>query len=225
MNRGNGNVLVFGASGATGREVVKQALDRGYSVAAFVRHPDKFDVKHPHLAVIVGDVTEYASVERAVAGRDAVVSALGAGNSLRSHPALTDGIGNIIRAMDHAGVRRFVYLSMLGIGDSRKQLGLIDRYIVVPLLLRNVLTDHAKQEKLIVQSTLDWVIVRPPRLTNGPYTGRYQSGNDITKRTLLASISRADVADFIVNQLDGRGQSIVSVVATADSNREIETAL
>lgn len=194
------NVLVFGASGATGREVVKHALDRGHSVTAFVRDPGKFEVKHANLALVVGDVTEYASVEHVVAGQDVVASALGSGNSLGSHPTLTDGVQNIIRAMDHAGVRRFVYLSMLGVGGSGWQLGLVDRYIVLPLLLRNVLTDHAREEALIKQSTLDWVIVRPPRLTNGPYTGRYRSGEDVRERTLLASISRADVADFMVKQ-------------------------
>lgn len=195
------NVLVFGASGATGREVVKQALDRGYAVSAFVRHPDKFEIRHANLTLVTGDVTDYASVERAVSGSDAVASALGSGNSLGSHPALSDGIGNILRAMEQAEVSRFVYLSMLGVGDSGKQLGFVDRYIVLPLLLRNVMRDHEREEGLIKQSTLDWVVVRPPRLTNGPYTGRYRSGEDVRDRTLLASISRADVADFMVKQL------------------------
>ena len=194
------NVLVFGASGATGREVVNRALDRGHSVSAFVRDPDKFEIKHANLTLMVGDVTDYALVERAVGRRHAVASALGSGNSLSSDPALIYGVQNIIRAMDHAGVRRFVYLSMLGVGDSGKQLGFLDRYIVLPLLLRNVVIDHARKEGLIKRSTLDWVIVRPPRLTNGPYTGRYRSGEDIRERTLLASISRTDVADFMVRQ-------------------------
>ncbi|HWU67630.1 MAG TPA: SDR family oxidoreductase [Stenotrophobium sp.] len=194
------NVLVFGASGATGREVVKQALDHGHSVRAFVRDPDKLEIKHAKLALIAGDVTEYASVERAVSGTDAVASALGSGNSLGSDQALIDGVQNIVRAMEHAGVRRFVYLSMLGVGGSGRQLGFLDRYIVLPLLLRNVMKDHARKEALIQQSTLDWVIVRPPRLTNGPYTGRYRSGEDVREKTLLASISRADVADFMVKQ-------------------------
>jgi putative NADH-flavin reductase len=195
------NVLVFGASGATGREVVKRALDSGHSVGAFVRHPDKLELEHAHLTLTVGDVTEYGSVERAVRGSEAVVSALGSGNSLKSHPSLIDGVQNIIRAMHQAAVRRFIYLSMLGVGDSGKQLGLVDRYIVVPLLLRNVLADHARKEELIQRSTLDWVIVRPPRLTNGPYTGRYRSGEDVAESGFLASVSRADVADFMVKQV------------------------
>lgn len=194
------SVLVFGASGATGRQIVKHALDCGYSVRAFVREPDKLQIEHARLATMIGDVTDYASVERAVRDANFVASALGSGNSLASHPALLDGVQNIVRAMEQAGVRRFVYLSMLGVDGSGRQLGLVDRYIVLPLLLRNVLQDHAKEEKLIERSTLDWVIVRPPRLTNGPYTGRYRSGVDVRERTLLASISRADVADFMVKQ-------------------------
>lgn len=195
------NVLVFGASGATGREVVRQALDHGHSVGAFVRDPAKFEIRHANLAVRVGDVAEYASVERAVRDTDAVASALGSGNSLNSDPALIDGVQHIIRAMDHAKVRRFVYLSMLGVSGSGRQLGLVDRYIVLPLLLRNVMEDHARKEALIKRSALDWVIVRPPRLTNGLHTGKYRSGENVRERALLASISRADVADFMVKQL------------------------
>lgn len=197
------NVLVLGASGATGREVVKQALDRGYSVRAFVRDPDKFGVKHANLALTVGDVTEYAPVERAVRDVDAVASALGSGNSLGSHPELIDGVRNIVRAMEHESVRRLVYLSMLGVGGSGKQPGLVDRYVVLPLLLRNVMRDHAEKEAIIERSTLDWVIVRPPRLTNGPYTGKYRSGVDARDGTLLASVARADVAEFMVEQFAG----------------------
>ena len=105
--------------------------------------------------------------------------------------------------MNHAGVRRFVYLSMLGVDGSGRQLGFIDRYIVLPLLLRNVEADHARKEDLIKRSTLDWVIVRPPRFTNGPYTGRYRSGENVRERRVLASISRADVADFMVKRFTG----------------------
>lgn len=195
------NVLVFGASGATGREVVRCALDRGHAVRAFVRDPAKLRIGHARLATVVGDVVEYASVERAVGGADAAVSALGSGNSLGPDPALIDGVRNIVRAMEQAGVRRLVYLSMLGVGGSGWQLGFVDRHVVLPLLLRNVMRDHAEKERLIERSTLDWVIVRPPRLTNGPYTGHYRAGKDASERTLLASISRADVADFMVKQL------------------------
>ncbi len=194
------NVLVFGASGATGREVVKQALDRGYSVRAFVRDAGKLGTGHADLHPVVGDVTDQVAVEGAVGGADAVVSALGSGNSLSPHPELIEGIDNVVRAMERAGVRRLVYQSMLGVGGSGGQLGLVDRCIVLPLLLRNVGKDHARKEALIRQSSLDWVIVRPPRLTNGPHTGTWRSGDDILAGAPSTSISRADVADFMVRQ-------------------------
>ncbi|HWU67632.1 MAG TPA: NAD(P)H-binding protein [Stenotrophobium sp.] len=110
------NVLVCDASGATGREMVRQALGHGHSVGAFVRAPDKLEIKQGNLAVMIGDVTECATVERAVRDADAVASALVSGNSLGSAPALIDGVLDIVRAMDHAGVRRLVYLSIRGVG-------------------------------------------------------------------------------------------------------------
>jgi putative NADH-flavin reductase len=195
------NVLVFGASGATGREVVTRALDDGHTVGAFVRHPEAFRMTHERLSVAVGDVTDMASVQAAVMGRDAVVSTLGAGNSLSSHPSLTAGIRNIVMSMQQTSVRRLVYQSMLGVGNSAWQLGFVDRFLVLPLVLRNIRADHAREEAVIRQSPLDWVIVRPPRLTNGPCTGTYRTGEGIRENGLLASISRADVADFMVTQL------------------------
>ncbi len=194
-------VLVFGASGATGCKVVECSLEKQYSVNAFVRSPDKFQIKHSNLSVIAGDVTDNVSVNAAIIGQEAVVSVLGSGNSLRSNPALSEGIGNIVRAMETAGVRRLVYLSMLGVGGSEAQLSFLDRFIVLPLLLRNIAADHEREEGLIKQSSLDWVIVRPPRLTNGQFTGKYRSGEHVKHRPFLGSISRADVADFIVKQI------------------------
>jgi putative NADH-flavin reductase len=95
-------VLVFGASGATGREVVKRALGDGHSVRAFVRDPVKLRITHARLATMVGNVTDSASVERAVRTADVVASALGSGNALSSDPSLIDGVRNIVRAMEHA---------------------------------------------------------------------------------------------------------------------------
>jgi putative NADH-flavin reductase len=153
------------------------------------------------LTVTTGDVMDSARVEQAVRGQDAVMSALGSSRSLKRHPALVEGVRNIIKAMEDDGVRRLVYLSILGVNDSRHQLGWLDRYVIVPLVLRNVVTDHAIKDGIITRSNLDWVIVRPPRLTNGPKTGRYRAGDGIKAGWMTASISRADVADFMLRQV------------------------
>lgn len=195
------NVLVFGASGGTGRELVKQALAQRHTVTAFVRDPGNFAIIRDRLTVTTGDVVDSARVEQAVRGQDAVMSALGSSRSLTRHPALAKGVRNVVKAMEQEGVRRLVYLSVLGVDDSRRQLGWLDRFIVVPLVLRNVVGDHATQEGLITRSSLDWVIVRPPRLTDGAHTGRYRGGENIKAGRMSASISRADVADFMLRQM------------------------
>jgi putative NADH-flavin reductase len=195
------NVLIFGASGGTGRELVEQALAQSHAVTAFVRHPGNFDITGERLTVISGDVVDSAGVERALRRQDAVMSALGSSRSLKRHPGLAEGIRNIVKGMEREGVPRLVYLSMLGVGGSGRQLGWLDRSIMVPLVLRNVVDDHAIQEGLITRSSLDWVIVRPPRLTNGAHTNKYRSGEGITAGRMSASISRADVADFMLRQI------------------------
>jgi putative NADH-flavin reductase len=196
--------VIFGAAGATGRELVKQALARGHQVTAFVRTPAKFDLKHTGLNVVQGDVPDAATLERALSGQDAVLCALGAATPLKRDPTLINGVDNIVRAMERGGPRRLIYLSFLGVRGAREQLSLLGRYVVAPLILRNVVTDHEAKENIITRSGLDWTIVRPPRLTNGRYTGAYRHGGDIKAASMIPMISRADVADFMLLQLDGR---------------------
>ena len=95
-----------------------------------------------------------------------------------------------------------IYLSFLGVSGGREQLSFLGRYVVAPLIMRNVVADHEAKENIIRQSNLDWTIVRPPRLTNGPHTGAYRRGPDIKAASVVPMISRADVADFMLRQLD-----------------------
>ena len=192
------NLLVFGATGGTGRELVKQALNQGHTVTGFSRHAKKLTDEFPNLRVIEGDVADRAAVEQAVQGQDAVLSALGA-SSLKRSPTLVKGIENIVQAMEQHNVRRLGYQSSLGVGDSRKQVGFLIRYIVVPLVLRNAIADHEQKEGIIQQSNLDWVIVRPAGLTDDDHTGNYRHGETID---LGDTISRADVADFMLKQVN-----------------------
>src|SRR2546426_8941695 len=133
-------VLIFGATGRTGRELVRQALERGHEVTAFARNPSALPIRHERLQVVQGDILDKASIERAVAGQDAVISALGA-RTLRRSTVLSEGTKNILKAMRKHGVNRFVCMSSLGVGDSRGQLGPLYDFFLIPLLLRNVFAD------------------------------------------------------------------------------------
>jgi len=191
------NLLIFGATGDTGCELVKQALSQGHHVTAFARSPEEMALEHPNLRVVEGDVTDAASVEQAVQGQDAVLSALGS-RSLKHNSALVEGVQNIVQAMEKHHVQRMVYESALGVGDSRQHVSFLVRWVVIPLVLRNAIADHEEKETIIQNSSLDWIIVRPAGLTNGPKTGEYKHGETIDYGL---KISRADVADFMLNQL------------------------
>jgi len=234
-------LLIFGATGGTGRALVEQALAQGYVVTAFARDPGKIRTTHKNLKVVKGDVLNYASVEAAVNGQDAVLSALGARLhvglvvflavlcqvmakalalsgplnwlvrvgvpiliilfSSRKNTTLSDGTRTIVQAMQTFGVKRFLCESSLGIGESKGQLGFLFNYMLIPLFLRGVFADKEVQEKIIQDSTLDWVIVRPGALTNGPRRGTCRAGMNIGHWFFTVKISRADVADFMLKQL------------------------
>src|SRR5262249_41175393 len=122
--------------------------------------------------------------------------------TMKRTTTLSDGTGNIVRAMEKLGVRRFICESSLGVGDSKGQLGLLYNFILIPLFLRNIFADKEAQERVIRESKLDWIIVRPAALTNGPRTGNYQSWAGALDTSIHRRISRADVADFMLRQLD-----------------------
>lgn len=191
-------VLVFGATGTVGRELVRQALEMGHTVTAFARDPSKLEIKHPSLEIIEGDVMDSALVDRAVAGHDAVLVALGAGTKGQVR---STGTCNIIQAMQRNGVRRLVCLSTLGVGDSRAHLNFYWKYIMFGMLLRAAFADHVSQEEHVIRSGLDWTIVRPAAYTDGERTGNYRHGFPATAKGLKLKISRADVADFVLTQL------------------------
>jgi putative NADH-flavin reductase len=236
-------LLVFGATGGTGRRLVQQALQQGHVVTAFARDPAKIHVTHDNLRVVRGDILDPASVETAVAGQDAVVSALGTRLPIRivilivvacqiitrmvalSQPIslfveigvpilailllsrrttiLSEGTRNIVRAMERAGIKRFVCESSLGVGDSKWKLGVFHDLVAYPLFLRNIIADKVAQEQIIASSSLEWVIVRPGALTNGPQRNVYRAGSDVGHWFVPSRISRSDVATFMLNQLAG----------------------
>ncbi len=195
-------ILIIGATGGTGRELVRQAIERGHHVTAFVRSPSNFKIQHERLGVLQGNVLDRASVEAAVEGQDAVLSALGHKRWLIPSSILSEGTRNILDAMTRHGVRRLVCETSLGVGNSRGRLGLYYSLFVIPFIVFFYFRDKKKQEDLIRGSSLDWVIVRPGRLTNGVKRGKYRHGPAIGNYFWTVSVSRADVADFMLRQLE-----------------------
>jgi putative NADH-flavin reductase len=195
-------VLIVGATGGTGRQLVAQALARGYAVTAFVRDPSKLQADHPQLTVIQGDVLDESSVETAMRGQDAVLSALGHKRYFYPTRTLSEGIRNLLRAMETHGVPRLVCETSLGIGDSAGRMGLFYTFFTIPLILPLYFWDKTRQEQMIAGSTVEWIIVRPGALTDGDKRGRYRHGHHIGNFLWTVRISRADVADFMLNQLE-----------------------
>jgi putative NADH-flavin reductase len=191
------NILIFGATGGSGKELTKLALEQGHNVTALVRNPATLGITHTNLTVVQGDVLNADSVSAVVKGKDAIFSALGT-KVLKPNTIVSDGTKNILAAMQTHGVKRFICETSLGLGDSKEQLNFFFEYIVIPFFLKNVFADKEVQEQLIMQSNTDWTIVRPAGLTDGVKTSRYRSGFD---KTITGQISRADVADFMLKQL------------------------
>jgi putative NADH-flavin reductase len=194
-------VLIVGATGGTGRQLLVQALQNGYVVTALVRDPGKVSVEHPHLTVVQGDVLDYSTVEKAVHGQEAVISALGHKRYFAPTHILSEGTRNILRAMETHGVRRFVCETSLGIGDSVGRMGLYYSLFVIPVVLPFYFWDKTRQEQLIAASNAEWVIVRPGALTNAKGRGAYRHGRNIGSFLWTVRIARADVTHFMLKQL------------------------
>lgn len=194
-------LLIVGATGGTGRHLVAQALERGYGVTALVRNPSKLQMEHPQLKIIQGDVLDYPSVEAAVHGQQAVISALGHKQFFYPTRILSQGTRNLVHAMETHGVPRLVCETALGIGDGAGRMGLYYTLFVIPFILPFYFWDKTRQEQLIAASKLEWVIVRPGVLTNGEKRNAYRHGPRVGSFLRTVRISRADVADFMMNQL------------------------
>ncbi|MEU2092505.1 NAD(P)-dependent oxidoreductase [Nocardia beijingensis] len=191
-------IAVFGATGTVGRLVVERALREGHEVTAFTRSAASVTQRHERLRVVEGDVLDTNSVQRAVEGQDAVLVSLGNG---RNGVVRAGGTKAVIDAMRRTGVKRLICQTTLGVGDSRGNLNFLWKYVMFGLLLRPAYTDHVEQEKHVVASDLDWTIVRPSAFTDGPATGSYRRGFPANEPGLTLKISRADIADFMIEQL------------------------
>ncbi|MGF1473025.1 MAG: NAD(P)-dependent oxidoreductase [Rubrobacteraceae bacterium] len=194
-------LVVFGASGRTGRPLVQQALEAGHEVTAFVRDASKLGMGHERLEIVEGDVRDPAKVREAVGGADAVLSVLGHTKS-STKDVQAAGTENIVAAMRASGVRRLVSLTGAGVRDPKDEPKLFDRAIttLLKLVQKDVLQDAESHARTIEESGLEWVIVRGPMLTEGEKRGEYRVG--YVGRNSGTKISRADVADFMLQQTE-----------------------
>ena len=197
-------LLIIGGTGKTGRELIQQGLEQGHDITALVRKPERLKYDHPKLRVIKGNVLIPDTLETAVRSQDAVLSALGHKRFIIKTSILSEGTRNIIHAMDKYGVSRLICITSLGINDSRFKLGLYYTLFTIPVILLFYFLDKSKQEKLIMKSKLDWTIVRPGQLTNGKKRLKYKHGPNLGSYILTKMISRADVAHFMLSQLEDK---------------------
>lgn len=194
-------IVVFGASGGTGKQVVRQALEAGHQVTAFVRDPEKLGIEHPRLKICQGDVLDAETAEQAIAGQDVVISTLGP--TRPPVPGMMETAArNIVSAMQNQGVKRLLSTTGGGVRDPQDQPKLLDKVMkaLLTLMSKDVLRDSEANVAFIRSSDLDWTIVRFPRLVDGHHTGKYRVGY-VDKHSGM-QLSRADAADFILRELE-----------------------
>lgn len=195
-------IALFGATGQTGQPFLQKALEAGYTVKALVRSPEKVTQQSDRLEVIKGDALNPTDIEKTIAGTDIVVSLIG---HVDGSPKWlqTDATRNVVAAMKKEGVERIISLSGGGVPFPEKdQPKFADKAFrfIMGIFFSKVLNDAVKHAEVLKDSGLDWVIVRGPRLTNDPATGKYRVGWVGVNSGL--KLTRADLADFLVKQVE-----------------------
>ncbi len=195
------STLIIGATGPTGALILQRALAEGVRVTALARDPARLStIPEKPFAAIAGDVLNRASLRAAMDGVETLVCVLGTAITIKPVSLLSEGTENLISAMRHSAVKRLICITGMGAGDSRGHGGFVYDRIILPTLLKNIYADKNRQEEIVRNSGLDWVLVRPARLTNEPLRAQYREISRFDGET-MSTISRADVAHFVVREL------------------------
>ncbi|HEU5294656.1 MAG TPA: NAD(P)H-binding protein [Burkholderiaceae bacterium] len=192
-------LVVFGPTGGTGQHLVAQGLAAGHEVTAFTRRPEAI-APRLGLTVMAGSTRDPQAVGRAIAGRDAVLCALGGSPLRRNERVCSTAMATIVPAMARLGVRRVLAISTQGAGDTRRQVGWFGRHVVLGLLLRTEVADKEAMEAQLSASALDWTIVRVSVLTDEPPRSHCRAADDGSIRG-MGKVTRADVAAFMLAQI------------------------
>jgi len=194
------HLTIFGATGQTGQQLVAQALERGHTVVAAARRPEAIDLRHAHLTVVRGDFADQATIEQAVNGQAAVLSAVGAPMSRTPTTIHADSARSILAALQTTGVRRFIGVTSGGTNPQHDPNLPFVFEQVFKRLFANIYRDQMEMERIVMASSVDWTIVRPAALTNGPATGRCRTAEAYAIRGGNQT-PRADLAAFMLDQL------------------------
>jgi putative NADH-flavin reductase len=198
--RGRLKLIVLGATGGTGLEIVQRAIEHGHSVTAFVRSPERLRPFQDRITVTQGDLLNNAELERVIEGHDAVVSGFGPRVPVSKADAnlLQRFAVALTSAMLRAEVRRVIVES---VAFLFKDSIIPPAYLLGRMLFPGIVADSSAMEDVFARSGLDWTIVRPPQLTDKPYTGNYRVRQSHLPRFGF-KISRADVADFMIKAVE-----------------------
>ena len=196
------NILLFGATGGTGRQVISQGIEAGHLITAFVRNPKSLQIKSKRLTVVTGNILSAKDVEEAAKGQDVVISTLGNKTShalWETNHTISDGVKNIISAMKKEKVKRLLFVASFGVNEKI----FLPEKLFIRVILKNIFADIPLQEQRIRGSGLEWTLVHPARLTNISRIGRYYAQEDLPIG-IFSQISRAGVADFLLNNISNR---------------------
>ena len=195
------NILIIGATGGTGQAIVREACAQGHAATALVRSQANAVALLPGATLVVGDARNKEAVSRALEGCEVVLSALGTRqiNLFRPVTMMSEATRVLVDAMTDRGAARLVCITGVGAGDSVGHGGFVYDRLIKPIVLRTIYEDKDRQEAVIRESGLEWVIVRPTVLSDGPATGRIRATTDLAD-IHGGRISRADVATFVVAQ-------------------------
>jgi putative NADH-flavin reductase len=188
-------ILIIGATRGTGLQILQQALAKDHDTTVLARSPQKITVEHERLQVMQGDIRDDHAVGSAAEGQDVVISCIGIMPTRKPVSVFSVGIKNVLEAMDKSKVKLLISVTGIGAGDSRGNGGFFYDKIFQPLFLKTIYEDKDREESLIKDSQVNWIIVRPG------FLGTYRVLTDLTDAK-AGKISRADVAHFILNQLD-----------------------
>jgi putative NADH-flavin reductase len=199
-------ILVIGATRGIGFELMKQAAHQNHEVTVLARKPEELKSKiqkedfHEKINLIKGDILDREAVGKAVENQDAVCSVIGIGITFKPVTVFSEGAKTLISAMQETAVKRLIIVTGVGAGDSKNHGGFLYDKIFNPIFVRTIYEDKNRQEQLVTASGLDWTIVRPAVLTDASRTGKYRALTDLSGVT-AGKIARADVADFILDEL------------------------